>query len=115
LADQHHGFITNTNVAHFMGVSLWNPTNIAVQRDMGTCLIGFPIMSNILKDVDRARFTPCFMPVIILDDEPKHPTPVAILSLLAISVTGLVLQTLTVLFPTRQIIEIYPSIAWVSV
>jgi hypothetical protein len=49
-----------------------------------------------------------------LDGEPKHKTPIATLSLLAIAVLGLALQVMTVFFPTRQIIEIYPSIAWVS-
>jgi hypothetical protein len=49
-----------------------------------------------------------------LDREPKHKTPIATLSLLAIAVLGLALQVMTIFIPTRQIIETYPSIAWVS-
>jgi hypothetical protein len=49
-----------------------------------------------------------------LEDEPKHPTPIVTLSLLGIVVVGLLLQILTVFFPKRQILEIYPAVAWVS-
>jgi hypothetical protein len=49
-----------------------------------------------------------------LDGEPKHKMPIATLSLLAIAIMGLALQVMTVFFPARRIIEIYPSIAWVS-
>jgi hypothetical protein len=49
-----------------------------------------------------------------LDPEPTHPSLTATLSLLAIVAVGLASQILTVFFPTHHIVEIYPSIAWVS-
>jgi hypothetical protein len=49
-----------------------------------------------------------------LEDEPKHSTPIVTLSLLGILVVGLLLQILAVFLPTRQILEVYPAVAWVS-
>jgi hypothetical protein len=49
-----------------------------------------------------------------LDPEPTHPSLTATLSLLAIAAVGLASQILTVFLPTYHIVEIYPSIAWVS-
>jgi hypothetical protein len=106
-----------------------------------------------LKDVDSARFTPCFLPVITAapaviaalillsyslqifevfrprwtkpfvqeakekDDDlvpelRQHPLT-ATLTLLVIVGIGLALQIITVFLPSRRIIEIYPSMAWV--
>lgn len=103
-------------------------------------------------DMDTARFTPCFVPVITafpaivaafilltyalrnleaymprwtkpfvqeprekvgdMDQEQRHQPMAATLSLLAITSIGLGLQIITVFIPGRQIIEMYPSIAW---
>jgi hypothetical protein len=47
------------------------------------------------------------------DQEPKHLPLTATLSLLATTSIGLALQIMTVFFPERQVIEVYPAIAWV--
>lgn len=49
-----------------------------------------------------------------MDQERRHQPMAATLSLLAITSIGLGLQIMTIFIPGRQIIEIYPSIAWVS-
>lgn len=106
------------------------------------------------QDVDSARFTPCFVPVITaipaivaglllltyalrflqaykprwtrpfveepkekaedMDQQQRHQPMIATLSLLAIISIGLALQIMTVFIPGRSTIEMYPSIAWVS-
>ncbi|OAL03382.1 P-loop containing nucleoside triphosphate hydrolase protein [Phaeosphaeriaceae sp. SRC1lsM3a] len=47
-----------------------------------------------------------------MDQEQRHQPMAATLSLLAITSIGLGLQIITVFIPGRQIIEMYPSIAW---
>lgn len=109
--------------------------------------------TNKHKDVETARFTSCFMPVVTatpaviaalillsysvrvfeayrprwmkpfvqetkekagdLDPAPRHHPLTATLSLLIIVGIGLALQIITVVLPDLQVIEIYPSIAWV--
>jgi hypothetical protein len=48
-----------------------------------------------------------------LDPEPRQHPLTATLSLLVIAGIGLALQIITVFLPHFQVIEIYPSIAWV--
>lgn len=48
-----------------------------------------------------------------LNELPKHQPLYTTLVLLAIAAIGLALQALTMYYPKRQIIELYPSIAWV--
>jgi hypothetical protein len=50
-----------------------------------------------------------------LDPEPIHQSLTSTLSLLAITAIGIALQVLTIFFPERNTVEIYPSIAWVSI
>lgn len=143
-----------------MSLSLWASFNgtrpISHCHEIWVCSTLYcPVRSlTFLKDIERARFTPCFLsaitatPAVIaalilliyslrffrsyrprwmkpfiqetkekvvdLDAVPKRQIPIATLTLLAVSIVGLVLQALTIFFPTRQVIEIYPSIAWVS-
>jgi hypothetical protein len=48
-----------------------------------------------------------------LDQEPKHHPLRATLSLLAIAGIGLALQIITIFLSDRQMIQMYPSVAWV--
>jgi hypothetical protein len=45
--------------------------------------------------------------------EQTHLSLTATLSLLATTLIGLALQIMTVFFPERQVIEVYPAMAWV--
>ena len=126
-----------------------------MQKDLGRAISSqiHVQATDHFKDVETARFTPCFMPVVTaapaviaalillsysfrifeaykprwmkpfvqetkkevedLDAASRHHPLAATLSLLVIVGIGLALQIITIFLPERQVIEMYPSIAWV--
>jgi len=126
-----------------------------MQKDLGRSISSqtHAQATDQFKDVETARFTPCFMPVVTvapaviaalillsystrifeafkprwmkpfvqetkkevddLDPTFRHHPLAATLSLLVIVSIGLASQIITTFLPERQVIEMYPSIAWV--
>jgi hypothetical protein len=66
IGNERHDFSTNTSGVQVLGTTSWYATHITVPQNLGSyaCRAVDDEVANMLKDVDSARFTPCFLPVI---------------------------------------------------